>query len=105
MFLILKHFCSGPETPANITNTANGTRNLEIQWAVPEGRMEHYVVNISNEELNFFNSSTTTEGTSRVSFTHLYPGRIYLITVSAVAGNFMNSSEPSAFATRKFNIA
>lgn len=66
--------------------------------------MEYYLVNISSVELNFFNSSTTTEGTSAVSFTHLSPGRIYDITVTAVAGIFMNSSEQSEFATCKFNI-
>lgn len=102
MFLILKHFFSGPEKPANITNTSNGTRDLEIQWAVPEGRLEHYVVNISDYEFHFLNGSSTTE--ERVSFNHLHPGRIYFITVTAVAGNFMNSSEPSAFATCMFNI-
>lgn len=93
-------YCSGPEKPGNITITARGTDNLKIHWVLPEGSFEHYVVNISNEELEYFYSNTTTVNTAH--FTDLYPGRIFVITVTAVAGNFTDTSEQSLFATCKF---
>lgn len=94
-------YCTEPEKPGNITITARGTDNLTIHWTLPEGSFEHYVVNISNDELKYFYSSKTIVNTAHL--TDLYPGRIFAITVTAVAGNFRDTSEQSSFATCKFN--
>ncbi|XP_033997475.1 receptor-type tyrosine-protein phosphatase beta isoform X13 [Trematomus bernacchii] len=84
-----------PEKPENIKITARGTSNLTIEWTLPLGRAVHYVVNISNE---IYSNSTTTAG-KEATFTDLFPGRLYNITVTAVAGNFRKTSEQSSFAT------
>ncbi|XP_071395777.1 receptor-type tyrosine-protein phosphatase eta-like [Centroberyx affinis] len=86
-----------PEKPGNIQVTAKGTDNLNIDWTLPSGKVDHYVVNISNEEVRFLSSNTT--GLTTVSFSPLYPGRIYIITVTAVAGHFSNTSDQSTLAT------
>uniref|UniRef100_UPI003AACB5E9 receptor-type tyrosine-protein phosphatase eta n=1 Tax=Centroberyx gerrardi TaxID=166262 RepID=UPI003AACB5E9 len=86
-----------PEKPGNIQVTARGTDILNIDWTLPSGKVDHYVVNISNEELMFLYNSTT--GLTTVSFSPLYPGRIYVITVTAVAGHFSNTSDQSTLAT------
>ncbi|XP_008298883.1 receptor-type tyrosine-protein phosphatase eta isoform X2 [Stegastes partitus] len=85
-----------PEKPESITAT-EGTDNLIIRWTLPRGRAVHYVVNISNTNLMYSNSTQTEDQTAR--FTGLYPGRLFDITVTAVAGNFQNTSETSSFAT------
>ncbi|KAK1887148.1 Receptor-type tyrosine-protein phosphatase eta [Dissostichus eleginoides] len=84
-----------PEKPENIKITARGTSYLTIEWALLLGRADHYVVNISNE---IYSNSTTTAGMV-ADFTDLFPGRLYDITVTAVAGNFSETSEQSSFAT------
>lgn len=81
--------------------TARNTDSLNMNWTLPEGRVEHYMVNISNTDLKYFSSNETTFST--VHFTGLYPGRIYVVTVTAVAGNFRETSEQYLFATSKFN--
>ncbi|XP_044212573.1 receptor-type tyrosine-protein phosphatase eta isoform X1 [Thunnus albacares] len=86
-----------PENPGNITVTARGTDNLSINWTLPEGRADYYMVNISNENL-LYSYSNTTANTS-AHFTGLHPGRVYVITVTAVAGNFRKTSDQSSFAT------
>lgn len=90
-----------PEKPENITIMARGTDNLNISWALPEGRADNYMVNISNEELMYSRSNITTATTAY--FTGLRPGRTFVITVTAVAGNFTDTSDQSLFATRKFS--
>lgn len=77
-----------------------GTDNLDVQWTLLEGGFEHFMVNISNEELAYSNVSITTN--KNANFANLIPGRMFVITVTAVAGNFSNSSEPSLFATSEF---
>ncbi|XP_041794912.1 receptor-type tyrosine-protein phosphatase eta isoform X3 [Chelmon rostratus] len=86
-----------PEKPENITIMARGTDNLNISWALPEGRADNYMVNISNEELMYSRSNITTATTAY--FTGLRPGRTFVITVTAVAGNFTDTSDQSLFAT------
>uniref|UniRef100_A0A3Q1AWF7 protein-tyrosine-phosphatase n=1 Tax=Amphiprion ocellaris TaxID=80972 RepID=A0A3Q1AWF7_AMPOC len=85
-----------PEKPENIS-VAAGTDNLIITWTLPRGRVDHYVVNISNTNLTYSNFTQTADTTA--SFTDLYPGRIFAITVTAVAGNYDNLSNSSSFAT------
>ncbi len=91
----------GPEKPVNITITAQGTDYLSIQWTLPEGRVDRYVVNISNEELKYSNSRDVS--VFKAHFTDLNPGRIFIITVTAEAGSFSNTSNEVSFATCKFN--
>ncbi|XP_028263428.1 tenascin-X isoform X3 [Parambassis ranga] len=83
-----------PEMPINITAKAE-TDSMNISWALPVGNVDHYVVNITN--LDFINSIITKQNTAY--FSSLYPGRLFVITVTAVAGNLMNSSLQSSFAT------
>lgn len=81
--------------------TAQGTSNLSINWTLPSGRVDNYVVNISeiSQKYSYINTTQVTAA----NFTGLYPGRIHVITVTAVAGNFTNQSDQSYFATGKFN--
>ncbi|XP_061826005.1 receptor-type tyrosine-protein phosphatase eta-like isoform X1 [Nerophis lumbriciformis] len=86
-----------PEKPENIGSTP-GTDNLIIVWTLPQhGRADKYVVNISNEELSYFSSNETQSKTAQ--FSGLYPGRRFLVTVTAVAGNQNNPSNQIPFAT------
>lgn len=92
--------CQGPAMPENINITARGMYDLTIRWLLPEGGFERFVVNISNQDLNFFNSSTTRDTTE--NFAGLHPGRLFNITVTAEAGNFSHTSVPYPAATGKF---
>ncbi|KAL7403339.1 hypothetical protein ABVT39_027926 [Epinephelus coioides] len=93
----LKTTFTEPEKPENINITARGTNYLSINWTLPEGRVDHYVVNISNEGLAYLYSNKTSVNTAHL--TGLHPGRIYFITVTSVAGNFMEVSDQASFAT------
>ncbi|XP_049429858.1 receptor-type tyrosine-protein phosphatase eta [Epinephelus fuscoguttatus] len=93
----LKTTFTEPEKPENISITARGTNYLSISWTLREGRVDHYVVNISNEGLAYLYSNKTSVNTAHL--TGLHPGRIYSITVTSVAGNFMEVSDPTSFAT------
>ncbi len=94
--------CIGPEKPVDITVAAQGTDNLSINWILPKGRADHYVVNISNEEVMMHMYSNITRVTA-AHLTNLQPGRIFDITVTAVAGNFFDTSDQYSAATGKFN--
>ncbi|XP_039665211.1 receptor-type tyrosine-protein phosphatase eta isoform X4 [Perca fluviatilis] len=85
-----------PEKPVNITITAKGTYYLNISWTLPAGTVDDYVVNISNERHTLYSNITAV---TTALFTDLYPGRIFFITVTAVAGNFSEMSDQFAFAT------
>ncbi|XP_010764284.1 receptor-type tyrosine-protein phosphatase eta-like, partial [Notothenia coriiceps] len=85
-----------PEKPENIKITARGTSDLTIEWTLPSGIADHYVVNISNQN----DSNSTTTAGKEANFTDLFPGRLYDIKVTAVAGNFSETSEQSSFATK-----
>ncbi|XP_055365802.1 receptor-type tyrosine-protein phosphatase eta [Betta splendens] len=86
-----------PQMPQNITVTGRGTNTLSINWTLPSGRVDSYVANISDLSQKYLNSSTT--NLTAASFTFLYPGRIHLISVTAVAGSFSNTSGLLQFAT------
>ncbi|CAJ1057368.1 tenascin-X-like isoform X5 [Xyrichtys novacula] len=80
-----------PVQPENIRAKPPGTDNLDISWTLPHGRVDHYVVNILNENLQFSRSNTTTE--NRFHFTGLKPGRLFVITVTSVAGDKQSSNQ------------
>ncbi|XP_042371460.1 receptor-type tyrosine-protein phosphatase eta-like, partial [Plectropomus leopardus] len=84
-----------PEKPENIMIVSRGTGYLKINWTLPKGRADHYVVNISNERPMYSNITADTSAL----FTNLLPGRIYVITVTSVAGDFSEISDSSLFAT------
>ncbi|XP_019749602.1 receptor-type tyrosine-protein phosphatase eta-like isoform X3 [Hippocampus comes] len=86
----------GPERPENIMATA-GNDNLKIEWTLQKGKADFYEVNISNADL-FYSSSNKTIVTT-AHFHDLYPGRVFLITVTAVAGHLSSTSNNFTFAT------
>ncbi|XP_069577895.1 receptor-type tyrosine-protein phosphatase eta-like [Brachyistius frenatus] len=81
-----------PEKPGNITATPQ-TNALTVNWTLPKGSVDYYLVTISNPNLTLKVNTTT------ANFDDLNPGRIFVITVTAVAGNFRNTSDESLFAT------
>ncbi|XP_032379279.1 receptor-type tyrosine-protein phosphatase eta [Etheostoma spectabile] len=85
-----------PEKPVNIRITARGTNFLNIGWTLPAGRADNYVVNISNERKTLYSNITAV---TTAVFTDLPPGRIFFITVTAVAGNFSAMSDQFSSAT------
>ncbi|XP_022610174.1 receptor-type tyrosine-protein phosphatase eta isoform X3 [Seriola dumerili] len=84
-----------PAKPGDITG--QGTNSLSVSWTLPKGNVDHYVVTISNTILNYSNTTVTRATTA--NFTDLYPGRIYDIIVTAVAGNLNNMSDQASLAT------
>lgn len=60
------------------------------------------MVNVTGMDLGSVYSNVTTESTAHI--TGLDPGRIFTITVTAVAGNVKETSEQYKFATSKFNV-
>lgn len=97
---LLLFYYTGPEKPVDIKITAKGTHSVKISWTLPAGTVDNYVVTISNERHTLYN---TTAAFTTAFFTDLYPGRIFFITVTAVAGNFSEMSDQFSFATGKFN--
>ncbi|KAM4734630.1 receptor-type tyrosine-protein phosphatase eta [Anableps anableps] len=85
-----------PVKPANLNVASRSTDNLNITWTLPQGRVDHYVVNISNTKMSY---SSFIETTTTVNFSGLLPGRDFNITVTAVAGTFTNTSDQVSFAT------
>ncbi|XP_054475501.1 tenascin-X-like isoform X1 [Anoplopoma fimbria] len=86
-----------PEKPEDIRITARGTNYLNISWTLPSGGVDHYVVEISNDRQIYLYSNTTQNTTAL--FTDLHPGRVFFITVTAVAGTFTEMSNQFSFAT------
>ncbi|MEQ2269292.1 hypothetical protein XENORESO_002466 [Xenotaenia resolanae] len=86
-----------PVKPVNIRVASRSTDNLNINWTLPEGRVDYYSVNISNQNLAYYNTSKTND--TMVIFSGLHPGRLFLITVTAVAGNLTSTSDQFSFAT------
>ncbi|XP_028307374.1 receptor-type tyrosine-protein phosphatase eta isoform X2 [Gouania willdenowi] len=81
-----------PGKPNNIEVTERGTEHLRINWTLPEGSVDHYQVNISN-------TTVKDQYVPTVLLTGLTPGRMFHVTVTAVAGNFTNMSDPALVAT------
>ncbi|XP_037623767.1 receptor-type tyrosine-protein phosphatase eta isoform X4 [Sebastes umbrosus] len=86
-----------PAKPEDITIIARGTDYLNISWTLPEGRVEHYVVNILNKTQIYLYKNITTVTTALL--TDLDPGRLFYITVTAVAGLFKETSDQASLAT------
>ncbi|XP_064859069.1 receptor-type tyrosine-protein phosphatase eta-like isoform X2 [Oncorhynchus nerka] len=86
-----------PEQPVDIVATRRGTSQLNVTWTLRNGSADYYSVNIFNAALNYTSSNTTQ--TREASFTGLQPGRVYEVTVTAVAGDFRNQSAQVQLAT------
>ncbi|GLD60175.1 receptor-type tyrosine-protein phosphatase eta-like isoform X4 [Lates japonicus] len=86
-----------PAKPGTIAIEERGTSYLKINWTLPKGEVDHYVVNISSITLMYLNSTITANTTAL--FTDLRPGRMFNITVTAVAGFLTKESDQSPFAT------
>nr|XP_046208371.1 receptor-type tyrosine-protein phosphatase eta-like isoform X3 [Oncorhynchus gorbuscha] len=86
-----------PEQPVDIVATRRGTSWLNVTWTLHNGSVDYYSVNIFNAALNYTSSNTTQ--TREASFTGLQPGRVYEVTVTAVAGGFRNQSAQVQLAT------
>ncbi|XP_067357782.1 receptor-type tyrosine-protein phosphatase eta [Channa argus] len=86
-----------PQMPSDITSTKKGTDYLIISWTLRSGRVDYYVVNITeiNQKYSYSNLATATTA----NLTNLNPGRMHVITVTAVAGNYANTSNQSYVAT------
>ncbi|XP_064786415.1 receptor-type tyrosine-protein phosphatase eta isoform X2 [Oncorhynchus masou masou] len=88
---------TNPKQPVNIVATGPGTSQLNVTWTLPGGRVDQYNVDISNAALSYTSSQTTQ--TTKASFTGLQSGRVYEVTVTAVAGHFKNQSATVQLAT------
>uniref|UniRef100_A0A4W5NNG1 Fibronectin type-III domain-containing protein n=1 Tax=Hucho hucho TaxID=62062 RepID=A0A4W5NNG1_9TELE len=86
-----------PEQPMDIVATGRGTSQLNVTWTLRNGRVDNYSVNIFNASLN--NTSIKSTQTREASFTGLQPGRVYEVTVTAVAGAFRSLSARVQLAT------
>ncbi|XP_029614036.1 receptor-type tyrosine-protein phosphatase eta-like [Salmo trutta] len=88
---------TNPKQPGNIVAKGLGTSQLNVTWTLPGGSVDQYNVNISNAALSYTSSQTTQ--TTTASFTGLQSGRVYEVTVTAVAGHFSNQSATGQLAT------
>eukprot|EP00063_Salmo_salar_P005253 XP_013980088.1 PREDICTED: receptor-type tyrosine-protein phosphatase eta-like isoform X1 [Salmo salar] len=88
---------TNPKQPVNIVAKGPGTSQLNVTWTLPGGSVDQYNVNISNAALSYTSSQTTQ--TTTASFTGLQSGRVYEVTVTAVAGHFSNRSATGQLAT------
>ncbi|CAB1331624.1 unnamed protein product, partial [Coregonus sp. 'balchen'] len=86
-----------PEQPGNITATGRGTSQLNVTWTSRGGSLYYYNVTIFNAALNYTSMKNTT--TMEASLTGLQPGRVYVVTVTAVVGAFSNQSAVVQLAT------
>ncbi|KAM9854710.1 receptor-type tyrosine-protein phosphatase eta-like [Aulostomus maculatus] len=82
-----------PERPVDIQVTKRGTAHLSITWTLPSGRADYYQVNVSNVDQTYSSSNTA------ANLTALHPGRVFDVTVTAVAGNLSSTSDTFSFAT------
>ncbi|XP_061578753.1 receptor-type tyrosine-protein phosphatase beta-like [Cololabis saira] len=82
-----------PEKPENITVTGRGTDELNITWTLTRGMVDHYVLNVSNDDPMYLISQKSS--VNMASITGLHAGRLFVITVISVAGGFENSSSTS----------
>ncbi|XP_023207016.1 receptor-type tyrosine-protein phosphatase beta isoform X4 [Xiphophorus maculatus] len=90
-----------PVKPVNIRVDSRTSDNINITWTLPEGRVDHYIVNISNPSSNY--NVTITNATTAAS-SGLLPGRSFIFTVTAVAGTFTNTSDQFSFATYPLSV-
>ncbi|KAM8861615.1 receptor-type tyrosine-protein phosphatase eta-like [Synchiropus picturatus] len=85
-----------PEKPLEVTVTP-ATVSLNISWMLQAGRADHYMLNVSNEDLMYLHSHTTAVTSAIVA--GLQPGRLYNVTVVSIADDLLNTSDVYSFAT------
>lgn len=87
----------------NVGVESRTSDSISIKWTLPEGRVDYYIVNISDGSSDYTDSRNTTA--IKADFSGLLPGRSFNFTVTAVAGTFTDTSDQFSFATCKFHIS
>ncbi|XP_015237762.1 PREDICTED: receptor-type tyrosine-protein phosphatase eta-like [Cyprinodon variegatus] len=86
-----------PVKPENLTTGPIHVNHITIRWTLPKGRVDKYIVDISNGDTGYKKSKET--NTTVETFSDLDPGRVFIITVTSVAGDFNNTSDQLPVAT------
>lgn len=91
-------FTLRPAQVENITEVSFSNSSLTINWMVPPGHVDSYIVTIFSAELNMSLNQTTSANITEIS--NLTAGRVYNITVTSVTGILKNISSVVSFATK-----
>ncbi|XP_016531566.1 receptor-type tyrosine-protein phosphatase eta isoform X1 [Poecilia formosa] len=91
-----------PVKPVDVTFVSRTSDNINITWTLPKGRVDHYIVNISDTSSNYTSFTKTT--TTTAAFSGLLPGRSFSFTVTAVAGTFTDTSDQFSLATYPLSV-
>ncbi|XP_016092717.1 receptor-type tyrosine-protein phosphatase eta-like [Sinocyclocheilus grahami] len=89
---------TSPAQVENITVLNSSNSSLTLDWAVPLGHVDSYMVNVSGAELN--TSLVQTHPTNSSVISNLMAGRVYNITVTTISGVLKNSSNIVLAATK-----
>ncbi|XP_059389008.1 receptor-type tyrosine-protein phosphatase eta-like isoform X2 [Carassius carassius] len=92
---ISQNTCPAQVETIAVVNSSNSS--LTVEWAVPLGRVDSYMVSIYGAELNP-SFHITTVNTSVIS--NLTAGRVYNLTVTTISGDLRNSSNILLVATK-----
>uniref|UniRef100_A0A671RZS0 protein-tyrosine-phosphatase n=1 Tax=Sinocyclocheilus anshuiensis TaxID=1608454 RepID=A0A671RZS0_9TELE len=92
------NFSTSPAQVENITVLNSSNSSLTLDWAVPLGHVDSYMVNVSGAELNTSLVQTTPTNSSVIS--NLMAGRVYNLTVTTISGVLKNSSNIVLVATK-----
>uniref|UniRef100_A0A8C1G9M2 protein-tyrosine-phosphatase n=1 Tax=Cyprinus carpio TaxID=7962 RepID=A0A8C1G9M2_CYPCA len=87
-----------PAQVENITVLNSSNSSLTVEWPVPLGYVNSYVVSLSGVELNTPLNNTTLTISSVIS--NLTAGRVYNLTVTTISGVLRNSSNIVLVATK-----
>ncbi|CAH2311976.1 titin isoform X1 [Pelobates cultripes] len=80
--------CTVPGLAQNITvNNKNTTNSLSVNWTIPAGKVDYFIVILSGDVNRTFTTNST-----QVDFTELLPGRNYSITIQTVSSNCSQSA-------------
>ncbi|XP_026123520.1 receptor-type tyrosine-protein phosphatase eta-like isoform X2 [Carassius auratus] len=88
---------TSPAQVETITVVSYSNSSLTVEWAVPLGRVDSYVVSAYGAELNTTLSNITVN-TSVIN--NLMAGRVYNLTVTTISGDLRNSSNIVLVATK-----
>ncbi|XP_016299433.1 receptor-type tyrosine-protein phosphatase eta-like isoform X2 [Sinocyclocheilus anshuiensis] len=89
---------TSPAQVKNITVLNSSNSSLTVEWAVPLGHVDSYMVNVSGAELNTSINCNPPINSSVIS--NLMAGRVYNLTVTTISGVLKNSSNIVLVATK-----
>ncbi|XP_073693105.1 receptor-type tyrosine-protein phosphatase eta [Garra rufa] len=92
------NYSTSPAQVENITVLNSSNNSLTVDWAVPLGHVDSYMVNVSGAELNTPLTYTGTTNSSVIS--NLTAGRVYNLTVTTISGVLKNTSNIVLVATK-----